>query len=131
MACAARWTLAFAAASGFVAVAMGAVTAHVARPALGDEAARFLDTAVRYEAWHAVALLGLAALMTWRPARGLTAVAIAWAAGSILFSGSLYLIALAGLRFLAPLTPIGGTALLLGWAGLLVWAVAVLGRGRG
>lgn len=84
------------------------------------------ETAARYHIFHAVALLGLAAWM--RPqadgasARMMAWVARSWLLGVVLFSGSLYWLALGGPRWLGPITPLGGIALMLGW--LLVMIVA-------
>jgi uncharacterized membrane protein YgdD (TMEM256/DUF423 family) len=77
-------------------------------------------TAVLYHLVHAVALLALAG---WRDAHGGTSgkVAVAWSAGIVLFSGSLYWLALGGPRLLGPVTPLGGVAFLLGWV-LLGWS---------
>lgn len=99
-----------AAVSGFVAVALGALGAHKLRPAL--EASGTLavwQTAVLYHLVHAaasVAAARIAPLAVW-----------VWAAGTAAFSGSLYLLATAeGMRWLGPVTPIGGVLLLAGWA---------------
>lgn len=81
------------------------------------------STAVQYHLVHAVALLALAALCATRdPARSkkLSVAARAWIIGVILFSGSLYIMALGGPRWLWPVTPLGGVALLVGWICLLI-----------
>jgi uncharacterized membrane protein YgdD (TMEM256/DUF423 family) len=122
--------LAAAALNGAFAVAMGAYAAHglaAADPITRD----WVGTAVRYQMWHALALLGVAALMGRAPAAGwlLIASAAAFLAGIVLFSGSLYLLALAGWRSAAAVTPFGGLVLILGWLALAGYGVAVW-RGR-
>jgi uncharacterized membrane protein YgdD (TMEM256/DUF423 family) len=74
------------------------------------------DTASRYQILHAAALLGFAAWL--RPAERLAGAAWTvrlWAAGTLLFSGSLYALALGGPRWLGPITPLGGACLIAGW----------------
>ncbi len=74
------------------------------------------QTGVQYQLWHAVALLALAALPL--PRLGMPAALIA--VGTLIFSGTLYLMALTDLRWLGAITPIGGTAMIAGWL-LLAW----------
>jgi uncharacterized membrane protein YgdD (TMEM256/DUF423 family) len=114
-----RAALAWAGAIGASGVALGAFGAHLLRPRL--EAAGTLDaweTAVRYQLVHAVALVGFAG---WLRPPGAPAGACArwtvrlWAAGTALFSGSLYGLALGGPRWLWPVTPLGGVCLIAGW----------------
>ena len=83
-------------------------------------------TAVQYQAWHALALLACGLLMAQRRERAprmLRAAAWLFAAGIVLFSGSLYALALTGERWLGAITPLGGVAFLAGWAAL-AWAAA-------
>jgi uncharacterized membrane protein YgdD (TMEM256/DUF423 family) len=116
--------LTVAAANGLVAVAMGAFAAHGLRSVLDAEALGWVETASRYQMWHALALFGVALLFgraqPVRDRRLLTAVAWAFLAGTILFAGSLYLLALTGVRAFAWITPFGGLVLLAGWVGLIV-----------
>ncbi len=110
-----------AAALGFLGVALGAFGAHGLKTALEAQGStETWKTAVLYQLVHAVALLALAG---WRDASGGTPgrVAMLWVAGVVLFSGSLYWLALGGPRFLGPVTPLGGLAFLAGWA-LLGWS---------
>lgn len=105
-----------AAALGFLAVALGAFGAHGLKPLLEHHGtAATWETAVLYHALHAVALLALAA----RP-RPPAFTAWCFLAGIVVFSGSLYVLALTGVRWLGAITPLGGVALLAGWAAL-VW----------
>jgi uncharacterized membrane protein YgdD (TMEM256/DUF423 family) len=121
-----RWLLGLSAANGFLAVLLGAFGAHALRGRLADAAdgARRLEwwqTASSYHLAHALAL-GLAALLVERSASASTVVAgWAFALGIVLFSGSLYLMSLSGVRALGAVTPFGGLAFLVGWAALL-WA---------
>jgi uncharacterized membrane protein YgdD (TMEM256/DUF423 family) len=98
------------------AVALGAFGAHGLRNIVGTRELGWWTTAVHYHMWHALALVALAALPIER--RGLPAAF--FAAGILIFSGSLYLIALTGARWLGAVTPIGGLLLIAGWL-LLAW----------
>ena len=104
--------------SSFVAVALGAFAAHGLRARLSPELLATFETGARYQMYHALALLGAA----WAYARwpGYAALAAGWlfVAGTILFSGSLYLLALTGERWLGAITPLGGLAFLAGWISL-------------
>jgi uncharacterized membrane protein YgdD (TMEM256/DUF423 family) len=123
-----RFILFFAGLHGFLAVALGAFGAHGLKgrvAGLGPaEAAKILDwvdKGAKYQLAHAAALLALAALwprLAPGPA-GLAAHGFAW--GPLLFSLTLYAMALGGPRWLGAVTPLGGLGLLLGW-GALVWA---------
>ena len=91
-------------------VALGAFGAHGLREAIGADELGWWNTAVQYQMWNGVGLVGLGA------ARGRTAPA-AWllGAGTILFSGTLYLMALTGWRWLGMVTPVGGALMIAGW----------------
>ncbi len=123
-----RAVVVIAAVSGLVAVVMGAAAAHSLASALAPEALDWIETGARYGGWHATVLLAVAALMAVRPARALTLAAAAFAAGIFLFSGSLFALALTGLRGLAALTPIGGGLLIAGWGLLVVYGLKLKGR---
>lgn len=103
---------------GFTGVALGAFGAHALRDQLTPRDLEIFETAVRYQLVHAVALLGVA--WAWTRWPGTATVAAGWlfAAGVLVFSGSLYLLVLTGPRALGAVTPIGGVALLLGWLAL-------------
>lgn len=108
----------------FLAVALGAFGAHALKARLSPEMSAVWQTAVQYHAWHALGLLGLGLLMLHWPERpGLGVAGWLLLAGVALFSGSLYALALTGVRGLGAITPIGGVAFLAGW-GVLAWAVA-------
>lgn len=106
---------ALAGASG---VLLGAFGAHGLRARLSPEQLAVWETAVQYHLLHALALLALA-LFAQGGGRGVTWPATLWAVGVVLFSGSLYLLALGAPRGLGPLTPLGGLALVAGWLALL------------
>lgn len=108
--------------SGFLSVALGAFGAHALRARVGEHLLGIWDTGVRYQMFHAIALLAVA-LLARREASGLLAVA-GWSfvGGTLVFSGSLYALTLTGMRWLGAVTPIGGVAFLVGWAALAVAA---------
>jgi len=117
--------LAIAALLGLGAVAAGAFGAHALEARLTAERLAVFETAARYQMYHALALLGVALATTALPAssRLLTAAGWAFVIGTVVFSGSLYLLALGGPRWLGAITPIGGLAFLTGWALLGVAAL--------
>ena len=118
----ARLALTLAGIFMFGAVAAGAFGAHLLRGRLEPEMASVWQTAVTYQAWHALALLGVACLLDNRPGRrGLGVAGWLFLAGIVLFSGSLYALALTGLRTFGVVTPVGGAAFLAGWA-ILAWS---------
>ena len=101
--------------SGLLSVAAGAFGAHALRQRLSPEYLTVFETAARYQMYHALALLAAA----WGASRWPGALP-SWAgwcfvAGTILFSGSLYALALTGTRWLGAITPLGGVALMVGW----------------
>jgi uncharacterized membrane protein YgdD (TMEM256/DUF423 family) len=89
---------------------------------LGAQQLGWWQTGVQYQLWHAVALLVLALIPGTRLPAGLMA------AGTIIFSGSLYLMALSGARWLGAVTPVGGLLMVLGWAALCVVAIRTRAR---
>src|SRR5262249_47535478 len=115
-----RFWLAAAAANGLIAVAMGAFAAHGLKDRLSADALGWVKTGADYEMAHSLALLAIAALGRGAVTGALKAAATAFLVGILLFSGSLYLLAIAGWRGFAWITPLGGVALLVGWA-LLLW----------
>ena len=116
----ARSLLLVAALLGAAGVALGAFGAHGLRERLDAHALGVWETAVRYHLVHAVALLAIA-LSPHAPA--LRSAGWLFVAGIVLFSGSLYALALGGPRVLGPVTPIGGLALIAGWAWLARFAL--------
>ena len=112
--------LAVAAINGFLAVAFGAFATHGLSGKIDAHALGIFETGARYHMYHALAL-GLAAI-AGRGAAATSANYAAWCflVGIVLFSGSLYLLALTGVRALGMVTPFGGLSFLIGWA-LLAW----------
>lgn len=120
-----RIFLAIAAVLGGLSVAGGAFASHALQSRLSERAIEVFQTGVRYQMYHAIALLvvGLLWAIAEPPTPWLTAAGWAFVVGIGLFSGSLYLISLAGLKVLGPVTPIGGLALLVGWGCLAIAAL--------
>jgi uncharacterized membrane protein YgdD (TMEM256/DUF423 family) len=110
---------------GFLGVAAGAFGAHGLRSRLSPDMLAVFETAVRYQMYHVFALLITAAVMARVGDARLLAVA-GWSfiTGVVLFSGSLYALALTGISGLGAITPLGGLAFLVGWACLAVFAAA-------
>lgn len=106
---------------GFLGVALGAFGAHGLRERLTPDLLAVWKTAVEYQFYHALALLLVGLLASQRPSIALTNAGICFALGVLIFSGSLYTLALSGQRWLGAITPIGGLLFLSGWA-LLFWA---------
>jgi uncharacterized membrane protein YgdD (TMEM256/DUF423 family) len=108
-----RAWLAGAAALGLAAVAAGAFGAHGLEAAGDGRGAGLVETGARYQMWHALAMLACVA------ARRLCAPALwLWGVGAVVFPFSLYALALGAPAGIGVVTPLGGTALLLGWAAL-------------
>lgn len=103
------------AASACIAVGAGAFGAHALRTRLSPDLLAVFETGARYQMYHALALVLVGLLVTRWP--GGTTVWAGWLflAGTVLFSGSLYLLALSGMRWLGAITPLGGVAFLAGW----------------
>jgi uncharacterized membrane protein YgdD (TMEM256/DUF423 family) len=109
--------------AGFIAVAFGAFGAHALRGRLTPELLAAFETGVRYQMYHALAVIAVG-LMLGRMGGWLFATA-GWlfTAGIVLFSGSLYVLALTGVTAFGAITPVGGLAFLAGWACLIVAAM--------
>ena len=110
--------------SAFLAVAAGAFGAHALRSRLTPDLLEVFETGARYQMYHALALLAVAwSLDRWPASAGLlTWSGWLFAGGTVLFSGSLYALALTGFRALGAITPLGGVAFLAGWACLALAA---------
>jgi uncharacterized membrane protein YgdD (TMEM256/DUF423 family) len=109
--------------AGFTGVALGAFGANFLKARLSTDMLEVFETGVRYHLIHAVALLATAALFGRASGRLLMAAGWLFSGGIVLFSGSLYVLALTGVTTLGIVTPFGGLALLAGWACLLVAAI--------
>lgn len=117
----ARLIIQLAALLGALGVGIGAFGAHGLRPML-EASGRFdtFETAVRYQFYHTLALLGVGILLQVRPElRGLGAVSWLWLSGVVIFSGSLYTLCFTGITKLGAVAPIGGLLLIAGWLYLL------------
>ncbi len=117
---------------GGLGVVLGAFGAHTLKARLTPELLATFETGVRYQMYHALMLLVVALAPLGKPARGLLAVG-GWlvVTGTLLFSGSLYLLALSNLRVVGAITPFGGIALICGWFILALAAFRSCGDGRG
>ncbi|HSC99330.1 MAG TPA: DUF423 domain-containing protein [Casimicrobiaceae bacterium] len=106
-----------------IAVAFGAFGAHALKGRVTPEALAVWQTGVEYHAWHALGLVATGVLMLHMPhARALRHVVLLFASGILLFSGSLYGLALGAPRALGMVTPVGGVAFIAGWILLSVAA---------
>ena len=126
-----RLFIAIAAVLGGTAVAAGAFATHALKPQLSDRLLAVFETAARYQMYHALALL-LVALVRHQQlgAPGLlTASGWALIAGTVVFSGSLYALALTNQSMLGAVAPIGGAALMAGWACLAISGLRGAGEG--
>ena len=106
---------------GGLAVALGAFGAHALENRLSADLLSTYEIGVRYHFYHALALLGVVAVISRWPEAN-TAVWAGWlfVVGILIFSGSLYILAFTGIRWLGAITPIGGVAFIAGWA-CLAW----------
>jgi uncharacterized membrane protein YgdD (TMEM256/DUF423 family) len=101
--------------NAFLAVACGAFGAHALKRRLDGERLAVFETGARYHIYHSLALVAVSWLATMR-GTGANAAGTLFLAGIVLFSGSLYALALSGVRKLGAITPLGGLCFLLGWA---------------
>ncbi|MEO1334516.1 MAG: DUF423 domain-containing protein [Myxococcota bacterium] len=106
--------------SGLIGVAAGAFGAHGLKAHLTEDLLAVFETGARYQMYHALALVlvGLAAQI--KPHGAFQTAGWLWIVGTVLFSGSLYALALSGVRILGAITPLGGLAFIGGWA-LMAW----------
>ncbi len=105
-----------------VAVIFGAFGAHALRGRLSPEDLITFETGVRYQMYHALALLAVAWAASRWPSGATTAAGWLFVLGIVVFSGSLYVLVLTGQRWLGAVTPLGGLAMIGGWASL-AWAI--------
>lgn len=106
--------------SAFIAVAAGAFGAHALRARLAPDLLTVFETGARYQMYHALALLATAWASDHWPGTPLRAAGVLFIGGTLLFSGSLYVLALTGARWLGAITPLGGLLFLAGWAALAI-----------
>ncbi|MBK9411503.1 MAG: DUF423 domain-containing protein [Gemmatimonadetes bacterium] len=118
-----RLFLIIAALSGAVSVGAGAFGAHALRARLEPRLLEVFQTGAQYQMYHALAMVGVAWVASRWPGALSTASGWLFVAGTVLFSGSLYAMALTGVRALGAITPLGGVCFIAGWVTL---AVAVM-----
>ena len=124
-----RFPLLSAGIAGLSGIALGAFGAHGLKAMLLERGmVQAWETAARYHLFHALALLGVAAWLQAGAAASGGRLALwaarCWVAGTVIFSGSLYWLALGGPRWLGPVTPFGGVALMAGWLLIAIAAFA-------
>mgnify|MGYP006158900465 FL=1 len=111
----------FAAFAGALGVVLGAFGAHALRGSIEPRLIETFQTAVQYQLIHALALLLVSLTMGWLgQSLSFEISAYAFMAGIILFSGSLYGLVLTEMKWLGPVTPLGGLCLIVGWLALLI-----------
>lgn len=99
-------------------VILGAFAAHGLKSRLSEYSIGIFKTAAEYQMVHGLALIAVAILIKW--GMHLSMAGVFFIAGTLLFSGSLYLLALTGLKWLGPITPLGGLCFIIGWIVILV-----------
>jgi len=113
---------------GGTGVMLGAFASHGLKSKLSESLLSAFETGVTYQFYHALALFALALWLKQSPSVWFVASGYLWLAGVVLFSGSLYALALTGVKWFGPITPIGGVLFIAGWVCLLVGAMK-LGAG--
>ena len=108
--------------AGFLAVGFGAFGAHALRGRLSPEMLGVFETGVRYQMYHALAIIAVSLMMARMGGWLFATAGWLFTGGIVLFSGSLYVLALTGMTTLGAITPIGGLLFLAGWACLIVAA---------
>ncbi|MGD8342772.1 MAG: DUF423 domain-containing protein [Desulfobacterales bacterium] len=116
-----RLFLVFGTLSALVGVGAGAFGAHGLKGRLDPEMLSIFEVGARYQMYHAFALIAAAWLQTKWPSKLVTIGGWMFVAGTILFSGSLYMLSMTGEKWLGMITPFGGLAFMAGWA-CLAWA---------
>ncbi len=107
---------------GFLSVALGAFGAHSLKNVLDDYGKSIYEKAVLYQMFHTTALFAVGVIQHFDKETSFSMAGWGFLIGIILFSGSLYLLAITGIKWLGAITPIGGVAFLFGWF-WLVWAI--------
>jgi uncharacterized membrane protein YgdD (TMEM256/DUF423 family) len=115
-----RLFFALGALSAFIGVASGAFGAHGLKSRLDADMLMVFETAVRYQMYHAFALIAVSWAYTRWPSTVMGASGWLFVVGTLLFSGSLYVLSLTGVRWFGAITPFGGLAFLAGWL-CLAW----------
>ncbi len=115
-----KFILIVAAMSGLVAVILGAFGAHALKGVITPEMLDVYKTGIQYHFYHTFALLAVGILMNFNRSRVLKWSAYLFITGLVLFSGSLYILAMSGIKALGMITPLGGTAWIAAWILLIV-----------
>ncbi len=118
-----RAALLIAALSGGFTVAIGAFAAHGLKGNITPYLLQVFEKGVQYQAWHTLALFMCAILMRIQPSKAVSYAAILFTLGIFCFSGSLYMLALTGIKWFGPITPLGGLCFIFGWIALAVSAL--------
>lgn len=108
--------------SAFLGVALGAFGAHGLKTRVSPDMLAVFETAVRYQMYHALGLFAVAWIVSQWPQANAGIAGWLFVGGTLIFSGSLYLLVFTGLRWLGAITPIGGLMFLAGWL-WLAWSV--------
>ena len=109
-----RW-VAVGTLSAFLGVALGAFGAHALANRLSERELAIFHTGTQYQMYHALALIGLGIYVAREPSDAANFAGWAFTLGTVIFSGSLYALALSGVRMLGAITPVGGVLFLIGW----------------
>jgi uncharacterized membrane protein YgdD (TMEM256/DUF423 family) len=112
--------------SGFLSVALGAIGAHALKNGLDEYGKSVYEKAVHYQMFHTIALFAVGILQHLFKNTSFSLAGWGFWVGILLFSGSLYLLAITGLKWLGFITPIGGLLFLFGW----LWLVLTILKGR-
>lgn len=115
-----RLWIVLGAVSAFLSVAAGAFGAHALKARLPADLLTIFETGARYHMYHSLGLIAIGLVAQLRPSPLLSGAGWAMVAGIVLFSGSLYALALTGVRALGAITPLGGLGFLAGWAMLAI-----------
>ncbi|EKE84872.1 DUF423 domain-containing protein [Idiomarina xiamenensis] len=118
-----QWMAALASVFGLTAVALGAFAAHGLKSRLSEASLAVFQTGVTYQFYHTLALLAVAIVAAQAPTRWWSLAAILFSVGIVFFSGSLYALALTGIKWFGPITPLGGLCFMAGWLCLLIGVV--------
>jgi uncharacterized membrane protein YgdD (TMEM256/DUF423 family) len=105
--------------SGFLSVALGAFGAHSLKNILDEYGKSIYEKAVLYQMFHTMALFTVGVMQHFDKGTSFSVAGWGFFVGIVLFSGSLYLLAITGIKWLGAITPIGGIAFLLGWVWLM------------
>ena len=115
-----RLFFAFGSSFALIAVITGAFAAHTLKSKLSPDMFQVFEVAVRYQMYHALGLIAVAWAASQWSSQLIAASGWLFVAGIVIFSGSLYILSLTGVRWLGAITPIGGVAFIIGW-GCLLW----------